>query len=119
MLIFDLKYKLFTCISLSTQGGESSIPTRVYFLMASQKGYRYWCLPRNGVKFDWSVLKEYPYSKPFFLSGGIGIEDISQLQEFKKSTAATYCYGVDLNSKFELAPAKKDTNKLEKFKQLL
>ena len=73
----------------------------------------------NGFCFDWSILDKYPYSKPYFLSGGIGIKDISQLQEFKKSTAATYCYGVDVNSKFELAPAKKDKKKLEKFKQLL
>ena len=73
----------------------------------------------NSFCFDWSVLDKYTFSKPYFLSGGIGIENISQLQEFKKSTAATYCYGVDVNSKFELAPAKKDKKKLEKFKQLL
>ena len=25
----------------------------------------------NGIKFDWSILKGYPFTKPFFLSGGI------------------------------------------------
>ena len=73
----------------------------------------------NGFCFDWSVLDKYPSSKPYFLSGGIGIKDLNQLQDFKKSTAATYCYAVDVNSKFELAPAKKDKKSLEKFKQLL
>ena len=73
----------------------------------------------NGFCFDWSVLEKYPSSKPYFLSGGIGIEDLNQLQEFKKSTAATYCYAIDVNSKFEVAPAKKDKKSLEKFKQLL
>ena len=73
----------------------------------------------NGYCFNWSVLKNYPFIKPYFLSGGIGLENVDQLQEFKKSTAASYCYAVDVNSKFEVAPAKKDKKSLEKFKQLL
>ena len=73
----------------------------------------------NGYCFNWSVLKNYPSTKPYFLSGGIGLENVDQLQEFKKSTAASYCYAVDVNSKFEVAPAKKDKKSLEKFKQLL
>jgi phosphoribosylanthranilate isomerase len=73
----------------------------------------------NGYCFDWSVLKDYPFTKPYFLSGGIGLENLNQLNEFKKSPAATYCYAVDVNSKFEIAPAKKNKELLEKFKQLL
>ena len=73
----------------------------------------------NGYCFDWSVLKDYPSTKPYFLSGGIGLENLTQLQEFKTSPAATYCYAVDVNSKFEIAPAKKNKELLEKFKQLL
>ena len=33
----------------------------------------------NGTKFDWSVLEKYPFEKPFFLSGGIGLEDVEEL----------------------------------------
>jgi phosphoribosylanthranilate isomerase len=73
----------------------------------------------NGYCFDWSVLEKYPSSKPYFLSGGIGLENLNQLQEFKNSPAATYCHAVDVNSQFEMAPAKKDKKLLEKFKQLL
>ena len=73
----------------------------------------------NGYCFDWSVLENYPSKKPYFLSGGIGLENVDQLQAFKKNTAASYCYAVDVNSKFEVAPAKKDKKSLEKFKQLL
>tara|TARA_B110000902_G_scaffold240035_1_gene289215 strand:+ start:3711 stop:4325 length:615 start_codon:yes stop_codon:yes gene_type:complete len=73
----------------------------------------------NGYQFDWSVLEKYPSSKPYFLSGGIGLENLNQLQEFKNSPAATYCHAVDVNSQFEMAPAKKDKKLLEKFKQLL
>lgn len=73
----------------------------------------------NGYSFDWSVLEGYPSSKPYFLSGGIGIENLDQLQEFKTSKAATHCFAVDVNSKFEVAAAKKNKELLEKFKQLL
>ena len=35
----------------------------------------------NGSTFDWKVLENYPSTKPFFLSGGIGInESLSSLQ---------------------------------------
>ncbi len=73
----------------------------------------------NGYCFDWSVLELYPSTKPYFLSGGIGLENADQLQEFKTSVAATYCHAVDVNSKFEIAPAKKNKELLEKFKHLL
>jgi phosphoribosylanthranilate isomerase len=73
----------------------------------------------NGYCFDWSVLEKYPSKKPYFLSGGIGLESIEALQEFKKSTAAIYCYAIDVNSQFEIAPAQKNKKLLEKFKQLL
>ncbi len=73
----------------------------------------------NGYCFDWSVLENYPSTKPYFLSGGIGLENLDQLQEFKTSVAATYCHAVDVNSKFEVSPAKKNKESLEKFKHLL
>jgi phosphoribosylanthranilate isomerase len=73
----------------------------------------------NGYCFDWSVLELYPSKKPYFLSGGIGLEHLDQLQEFKTSVAATYCHAVDVNSKFEIAHAKKNIELLEKFKHLL
>ena len=73
----------------------------------------------NGYCFDWSVLEDYPSTKPYFLSGGIGLENVDQLQAFKNSTATTYCHAVDVNSKFEIAPAKKNKELLEKFKHLL
>ncbi|MBT7850167.1 MAG: phosphoribosylanthranilate isomerase [Formosa sp.] len=73
----------------------------------------------NGYCFDWSVLELYPSKKPYFLSGGIGLKHLDQLQEFKTSVAATYCHAVDVNSKFEIAPAKKNKELLEKFKHLL
>ena len=71
----------------------------------------------NGVKFDWSVLKEYPYSKPFFLSGGIGPNDAEQVKEIK--VAGMPIYAVDVNSKFESKPGVKNSNEVKNFKKQL
>ena len=71
----------------------------------------------NGVKFDWSVLKEYPFSKPFFLSGGIGPNDVQLVKEVKKSGLPIYA--VDINSKFEDKPGLKNSIKVINFKNQL
>ena len=68
----------------------------------------------NGVKFDWSVLKKYPFDKPFFLSGGIGIDDLEQLQILLKSNLPIH--GLDVNSKFESKPGEKKIEELKEFK---
>ncbi|MGB0770450.1 MAG: phosphoribosylanthranilate isomerase [Flavobacteriaceae bacterium] len=69
----------------------------------------------NGYCFDWSILKNYDSKTPYFLSGGIGLEEIETLNEFKNSVAAKQCYAIDVNSKFEIKPALKDSIKLKKF----
>ena len=69
----------------------------------------------NGYTFDWSVLEKYPSQKPYFLSGGIGLESIQDLQEFLSSPASKNCYAVDVNSKFESAPGLKSIEDLKTF----
>lgn len=71
----------------------------------------------NGYTFSWGVLKDYPSQKPYFLSGGIGLEEADKIKEFLQRPESKYCYAIDLNSKFELKPGLKDVNKLIKFKQ--
>lgn len=73
----------------------------------------------NGVVFNWKLLKEYSSTKPYFLSGGIGIESVLDLKMFLKSEASRYCYAIDVNSKFEINIGLKDIEKLIKFKQNL
>lgn len=68
----------------------------------------------NGVKFDWSVLEEYPFEKPFFLSGGIGLDDVEQIQIVRKTNLPLYA--LDVNSKFEIEPGKKKIKELREFK---
>ena len=71
----------------------------------------------NGVKFDWSVLKKYPFDKPFFLSGGIGLEDVEQVQKIINSDLPIYA--LDVNSQFESKPGLKNINEVKSFKNTL
>ena len=61
----------------------------------------------NGTTFDWKVLEKYPSSKPFFLSGGIGMEEIDAVNEISKTNLPLYA--IDVNSKFEIEPGFKNT----------
>ena len=71
----------------------------------------------NGTQFDWSVLNAYPFSKPFFLSGGIGPNDAQAVKEIKKYWLPIYA--VDINSKFEDNIGLKNSTKVINFKNQL
>ncbi|WP_190811565.1 phosphoribosylanthranilate isomerase [Flagellimonas sp. S3867] len=73
----------------------------------------------NGYAFDWSVLNNYLSTKPYFLSGGIGLDSASKLQAFLDSTASRYCHVIDVNSKFEMEPGLKNIDQLREFKKIL
>lgn len=73
----------------------------------------------NGYTFNWNVLKNYPSSKPYFLSGGIGLKEMDAILLFLKRPESYLCFGFDVNSKFETAAGLKDTAKLNDFKQKL
>jgi phosphoribosylanthranilate isomerase len=60
----------------------------------------------NGTTFDWKVLEKYPSTKPFFLSGGIGMEEMEAVNEILKTNLPIYA--IDVNSKFELEPGLKN-----------
>ena len=65
----------------------------------------------NGEKFNWDVLDAYQGNTPFLLSGGIGPDDAERVNAFYHPK----CIGIDLNSRFELAPGLKDVNALRRF----
>lgn len=73
----------------------------------------------NGYVFDWKTLGDYTSTKPFFLSGGIGLDTLDQLSAFMKTHASKHCYAVDVNSKFEIEPGLKHIEDLENFKKHL
>lgn len=73
----------------------------------------------NGYTFNWNVLKQYPSTKPYFLSGGIGLDETESVLSFLKMEASKYCYAIDVNSKFEIEPGLKHIEKLKTFKTQL
>lgn len=64
----------------------------------------------SGKIFDWTLLDKYKLNIPFFLSGGLSLENLEEI----KSINHPQFYGVDLNSKFEIEPGLKDIDKLKK-----
>lgn len=69
----------------------------------------------NGTTFDWNILKKYNSKKPFFLSGGIGMNELKAIEEISKTKLPIYA--VDVNSKFEIEPGLKNKNLLSNFKR--
>ena len=68
----------------------------------------------TGKTFDWQILNEIEIPIPYFLSGGISLENIHQ-----RSTINHQPLALDINSKFETEPGSKDLEKIKIFKSLL
>lgn len=64
----------------------------------------------SGKTFDWAILKNYHLDTPYWLSGGIGIEEIEQV--LKTGFLSDTLYGIDLNSRLETEPGHKDISKV-------
>ncbi|MFD1314145.1 phosphoribosylanthranilate isomerase [Namhaeicola litoreus] len=69
----------------------------------------------NGISFDWDILNSYNLDKPYFLSGGIGIESLDKINKFLNQPSARKCKVLDVNSKFEVAPGEKDIKLIDAF----
>jgi len=67
----------------------------------------------TGQQFDWGILKKAKIEKPFFLSGGIGVDDAAKVKAFTHPDF----FAVDVNSRFELSPGLKDMAAILKFLQ--
>ena len=64
----------------------------------------------TGKSFDWQILNELKIDQPYFLSGGISEENITQLSRINDQP-----FSLDINSKFEIDPGNKDLEKIKKF----
>ncbi len=71
----------------------------------------------SGVSFDWELLKKYNLEKPFFLSGGIGIDSTEKILDLFNTDLPIH--GIDVNSKFENEDNLKDIIRLKEFKKIL
>lgn len=68
----------------------------------------------TGTTFDWNILNEIKIPIPYFLSGGISLENIHQLSTINQQPLA-----LDINSKFEIEPGSKDLEKIKNFTQIV
>ena len=73
----------------------------------------------SGKKFNWQVLKDIKINKPFFLAGGISVNDADELKKFSQQSVAKDLFAVDINSRFEVMPGIKDTELVKGFKKRL
>ncbi len=64
----------------------------------------------NGITFNWQLLHNYRLQTPYFLSGGIGLDQVVSLREIQSSIAV-----VDVNSAFETKPGLKQIENLGEF----
>ena len=69
----------------------------------------------NGEVFNWEILKDYNQEVPFFLSGGIDLENIDSLKALEDMNI----HAIDVNSKLELTPGFKDIERVKKLTLLL
>ncbi len=70
----------------------------------------------TGVQFDWDMLQSLStmHSSKLILAGGIGPDDSKRIQAIQPHIA-----GIDINSRFEHAPARKDISRITQFLQHL
>ena len=83
---------------------KAFVPTADYFLFDT-KGKLY---GGNAKTFDWNILKRYDQEVPFFLSGGISVDKLADLDDLKYMNI----FALDLNSGVELSPGLKDVAKV-------
>lgn len=63
----------------------------------------------NGLAFDWTLLKEREFSIPWFLSGGLNIQNVTNALNITKAQA------VDVSSSLEREPGIKDPELISLF----
>lgn len=76
----------------------------------------------TGKTFDWNILNEIEMPLPYFLSGGISLENLDlvknfvkvNLRENKTLTKLQLTFALDINSKFEIEPGNKDVEKIKR-----
>jgi len=63
----------------------------------------------TGKTFDWNILNEIKIPIPYFLSGGISLENADDCNNVSQKP-----FALDINSKFETEPGIKDVEKIKK-----
>jgi len=67
----------------------------------------------TGKTFDWNLLNPIEISLPYFLSGGISLENIEKIKLLKQKP-----FAIDINSRFEIKSGVKDLEKIKMLNKL-
>lgn len=99
--------KVFPVDANGFQHAAPYLPHSDYFLFdTASKEYG-----GTGKQFNWELLNKYNLDKPFFLSGGIGPDDVEAVQRWRHPSL----FALDVNSRFEISPGVKDMEKVAIF----
>lgn len=71
----------------------------------------------SGKTFNWQLLQDYPFEKPFLLSGGLSLDHLDSIQNLQSQVPQMK--GIDINSKFEIEPGYKNLALIDEFKRRL
>ncbi len=88
------------------QKSLEDLPEEVNFILFDTDSKQY---GGTGESFSWKLLDQLNIRKPYFLSGGISLENIHQVSQLRNQP-----YAIDINSKFEVSPGVKDINSVNK-----
>jgi phosphoribosylanthranilate isomerase len=69
----------------------------------------------TGAHFNWELLKGNAIEKPYFLSGGIGPNDVGGIEVMQQTKAGKTLVALDVNSQFETEPGNKNLEKIKSF----
>lgn len=82
-----------------------------YFLFDTKGKYH----GGNAQTFDWKILSQYDQQIPFFLSGGLSINNIQDV----KDILGMNIHALDLNSGVEISPGLKSLSKIKDIQSVL
>ena len=104
--------KIIKAFSISTQKDTIEIQNYskvVDYFLFDTKGENY---GGNGISFDWEILNQIEINKPYFLSGGIELENLKNIKKLKQKP-----FAIDANSKLEDVVGIKNIVKTQKLIQ--
>jgi phosphoribosylanthranilate isomerase len=64
----------------------------------------------HGRAFDWDILTTYDQSVPYFLSGGLSLDNVGEVNTIKGRSP----FALDINSGVEIAPGLKDIDRVRR-----
>lgn len=99
-------------------------PTTINYLLFDTDSKAY---GGTGKTFDWNILNNIEIPLPYFLSGGISLENVEELKNFvkvnqqenKTLTKLSSPFAIDINSKFEIEAGNKDLEKIKEFLSII